>query len=81
MVPTYFVSIDEGMIFKAGCLTKGNCDPSHMDADQSRHILTSAKYKKDNKNLRDQRELENCIYIYIYIYILHGNNTTYDHIT
>ena len=59
MVPTYFVSIDEGMIFKAGCLTKGNCDPSHMDADQSRHILTSAKYKKDNKNLRDQRELEN----------------------
>ena len=60
MVPTYLVRIDEGMIFKAGCLTKVNCDPSHMDADQSQHILTSAKYKKDNKNLRDQRELENC---------------------
>ena len=42
------------MIFKAACLTQGICGPSHMDADQSRHILTSTKYKKEDKDLRDQ---------------------------
>ena len=34
LLPKYFDSIDEGTIFKAACLTKGACGPSHMDADQ-----------------------------------------------
>ena len=34
LLPTYFDSIDEGTVFKEGCLTKGTCPPS----DQFRHI-------------------------------------------
>ena len=42
------------MIFKESCLTKGACGSSHMDADQSRQILASTKYKKEDKDLTDQ---------------------------
>ena len=53
-LPTCFDSIGKDMIFKATCLTKGACGSSHMDADQSQQILTSTKYKKEDKDLRDQ---------------------------
>ena len=42
------------MVFKAISLTKGAGGPSHMDAELYRHILTSKKFKKENKELRDQ---------------------------
>ena len=52
--PSFFDEIDECMILKAASLTKGAGGPSHMDADLYRHLLTSKKFKKENKDLRDQ---------------------------
>ena len=54
VLPSYFDTIDEAMIHKAITLTKGAGGPSHMDAEQYRHILTSKKFKKENKELREQ---------------------------
>ena len=54
ILPSYFDSIDEGTISKAARLTKGAAGPSQLDADLYRHILTSTKYKKENKALREQ---------------------------
>ena len=42
------------MVLKATSLTKGTGGPSQLDAEQYRHILTSTKYKKENKELREQ---------------------------
>ena len=42
------------MIFKATTLLKGAGGPSQLDANQYRHILTSHKYKKENKEMREQ---------------------------
>ena len=42
------------MIFKSARLTKGAAGPSQLDAYQYCHILTSTKYKKENKELREQ---------------------------
>ena len=42
------------MIYKAASLTKGAGGPSQLDAEQYRHILTSRKYKAENKDLREQ---------------------------
>ena len=42
------------MVFKAASRTKGAAGPSHLDAEQYRHILTSKKYKKENRDLRDE---------------------------
>ena len=39
VLPSCFNEIDEPMTYKAG-------GPSHLDAEQYRHILTSGKYKK-----------------------------------
>ena len=57
LAPSYFDDIDETMIFKASRLTKGAGGPSHLDADQYCHILTSTKFKKENKELREQISL------------------------
>ena len=54
ILPSYFDSIDEGTISKAARLTKGAAGPSHLDADLYCHILTSTKYKNENKDLREQ---------------------------
>ena len=51
---SYFDEIDEKMVFKACTRTQGAGGPSHMDADQYRHLLTSKKFKKENKDLREQ---------------------------
>ena len=50
----YFDEIDETMIGKAVSLTKGSGGPSHVDADQFRHMLLSKKFKTEGKNLREQ---------------------------
>ena len=50
----YFDEIDEMMIGKAVSLTKGSGGPSHVDADQFRHMLLSKKFKTEGKNLREQ---------------------------
>ena len=50
----YFDHIDEIMVSKAASLTRGASGPSHLDADHYRHILTSKKYKTENKELREQ---------------------------
>ena len=34
------------MTYKATIITKGTGRPSHFNAEQYRHILTSGKYKK-----------------------------------
>ena len=40
------------MVFKSSSLTKGAGGPSLLDAEQYRRLLTSNKYKKENKKLR-----------------------------
>ena len=54
VLPTYFDEIDESMVLKAITVTKGAGGPSHMDAELYRHLLTSKKFKKENKELRNQ---------------------------
>ena len=46
VLPSCFNEIDETMTYKATGITKGAGGPSHLDAEQYRHILTSGKYKK-----------------------------------
>ena len=50
----YFDEIDEIIIGKASFLTKGSGGPSHVGADQFRHILLSKKFKTEGKNLREK---------------------------
>ena len=50
----YFDDIDEIMVGKAASYTKGSGGPSHVDADQFRHILLSKNFKKEAKELREQ---------------------------
>ena len=54
IIQSYFDVIDESMVLKAVSLTKGGSGPSHLDAEQYRHILSSPKYKKEGRNLREQ---------------------------
>ena len=54
VLPSYFDEIDENMVLKAISLTKGAGGPSQMDADLYRHILTSKKFKSENKDLREK---------------------------
>ena len=42
--PSFFECIDEQQVLKAAQRTKGAGGPSHMDAEQYRHILNSSKY-------------------------------------
>ena len=42
------------MIAKAASFTKGAGGPSHLDADQFRHMLLSKKFKTETKQLRQQ---------------------------
>ena len=50
----YFDEIDETMVFKAANMTRGAGGPSQLHAEQHRRLLTSNKYKKENKELRVQ---------------------------
>ena len=50
----YFDKIDEMMIGKAASPTNGSGSPSHVDADQFRHMLLSKKFKTKGKNLGEQ---------------------------
>ena len=54
VLPSYFDCIDEELIKNAVRQTKGAGGPSHLDADQYRHMLLSQNYKKEGKDLRDQ---------------------------
>ena len=47
-------NIDEEMVSKASSLTKGAGGPSELDAMQNHHLLSSRKYKVENKELRTQ---------------------------
>ena len=42
------------MIAKAASFTKGAGGPSHLDADQFRHMLLSKKFKTEAKELREE---------------------------
>ena len=50
----YFYEISKIMTAKATSLTKGAGGPSHLDADQFRHMLLSKKFKTESKELREQ---------------------------
>ena len=39
------------MVFKSASMTKGAGGPSRLDAEQYHRLLTSNKYKKENKEL------------------------------
>ena len=54
VLPSYFDETDETMVFKSAYTTKGAGGPSRLDAEQYRCLLTSNKYKKENKELRVQ---------------------------
>ena len=54
VLPSYFDSIDEAMVLKAASLTKGAGGPSQLDSEQYRHILSSCRFKKEKKELREQ---------------------------
>ena len=54
VLPSYFDEIDETMVFKSTSMTKGAGWPSQLDAEQYHRLLTSNKYKKENKELRVQ---------------------------
>ena len=53
-LPCYFGNIDEEMILKASSLTKGAGSPSQLDAMQYHHLLSSHKYKVENRKLKTQ---------------------------
>ena len=50
----YFLEIDEIMTAKAASLTKGAGGPSHLDAEQCRHMLLGKKFKTEAKERREQ---------------------------
>ena len=50
----YFDNIDEAMVLKAASLRKGAGGTSQLDSEQHWHILSSHKFKKANKELREQ---------------------------
>ena len=51
VLPSYFDEIDETMVFKSASMTKGAGGPSQLDAEKYCRLLTSNKYKKENKEL------------------------------
>ena len=54
VLPGYFDNIDVEKVSKASSLTKGAGGPSQPDAMQYHHLLSSCKYKVENKELRMQ---------------------------
>ena len=54
ILPSYFHEIDETMVFKSSSMRKRAGGLSRLDAEQYRRLLTSKKYKKENKELRVQ---------------------------
>ena len=54
VLPSYFNSIDEVMVLKAASLTKGAWRPSQLGFEQYQHILSSRKFKREYKELREQ---------------------------
>ena len=53
-LPSYFDKIGETMVFKSVSMMKEAGGPSRLDAEQYRRLLTTNKYKKENKKLRVQ---------------------------
>ena len=56
-LPCYFDNIDEEVVSKASSLTKGAGGPSQLDAMQYHHLLSSRKYKVENKELWTQKAI------------------------
>ena len=56
-LPCYFDNIDEEVVSKASSLTKGAGGPSQLDAVQYHHLLSSRKYKVENKELWTQKAI------------------------
>ena len=54
VLPFYFDNVYEEMVSKASSLTKGAGSPSQLDTMQYHHLLSSCKYKVENKELRTQ---------------------------
>ena len=54
VLPSYFDNIDEAMVLKAASLTKCAGGTSQLDSEQYRHILSSRKFKKESKELKEQ---------------------------
>ena len=54
VLPCHFDNIDEVMVSKSSSLTKGADDPPQLDAMQYHHLLSSRKYKVENKELRTE---------------------------
>ena len=54
VLPCHFDNIDEVMVSKSSSLTKGADSPSQLDAMQYHHLLSSRKYKVENKELRTE---------------------------
>ena len=52
ILPCYFDNIDEELVSKASSLTKGADRLSQIDAMQYHHLLSSSKYKVENKKLK-----------------------------
>ena len=52
VLPCYFDNIDEELVSKASSLTKGADRLSQLDAMQYHHLLSSCKYKVENKKLK-----------------------------
>ena len=50
---SYFDSINKAMVLRTASLTKGAGGPSQLDSEHYRHILSSRKFKKENKELRE----------------------------
>ena len=51
VLPSYFDEIDETMVFKSASMTKEPGGSSRLDAEQYHRLLTSTKFKMENKEL------------------------------
>ena len=54
VLPCHFDNIDKKMVSKASSLTKGAGGPSQLDAMQYHHLLSTRKYKVENREPRTQ---------------------------
>ena len=57
VLPCYFDNIDEELVSKASSLTKGAGGLSQPDAIQYHHLLSSRKYKVENKKPKTKRAI------------------------
>ena len=54
VLSSYFDIMDEAMVLKAVSLTKDVGGPLQLDSEQYWHILSSCKFKQENKELKEQ---------------------------